>query len=71
MDETLKTIMKNLTISEAHLYKIYLENQNIDAFIQDEHFTSTAGEYFDATHGVRLQVKESDAAKAMSLLKSY
>jgi predicted Zn-ribbon and HTH transcriptional regulator len=55
--------------TEAHLYKTKLESEGIDAFVADEHMVQANWLYSLAIGGVRLQVKESEAEEALSILR--
>ncbi len=55
--------------TEAHLNRAKLESEGIDAFVADEHMIQANWLYSQAIGGIRLQVKESDAEKALSILK--
>jgi DNA-directed RNA polymerase subunit RPC12/RpoP len=55
---------------EADLALSLLASENIEAFLADEHM-ARAGIYHSAlAGGVRLMVKEADAARAMEVLKA-
>jgi hypothetical protein len=57
--------------TEAHLNKAKLESEGIDAFVADEHIVQANWLYSLAIGGVRLQVKESEAEEALSIIKGY
>lgn len=53
---------------EAHLARILLEDEGIEAIIADEHLGDTAGGYIQAIGGIRLQVRASEAEAARAIL---
>ncbi len=68
MEDELITIARFDNIHDAYLIRSKLESEGIECFIPDEMlakttFTSLAGE-----GGIRLQVREKDAADAMEIL---
>lgn len=61
-----KTIISFTQAYEAHIVKGYLESEGIETIIRDE---LTAQIYSNAIGGIRLDVRESDYATGISLLK--
>jgi ssDNA-binding Zn-finger/Zn-ribbon topoisomerase 1 len=53
---------------EAHLHRAKLESEGIDSVVVDEHIVNANWLYSIAVGGVRLQVKESDLARAREIL---
>ena len=53
---------------EAHLARARLESEGIPAFVADEHTINMQWLYSDALGGVRLQVPEPWALRALSVL---
>jgi hypothetical protein len=64
--DTLITIMNFGNAGQAQLVKGYLESFNIEAFIQDELMAQIYTP--NIVGGIRLQIKETDAKKALELL---
>lgn len=53
---------------EAHLHRAKLESEGIDSIVVDEHMIHANWLYNIAVGGVKLQVRESDAEKALRIL---
>ncbi len=69
MGEKLITIATFSQAIEAHLCKTKLEAEGIACFIADEHIVSMNWLYSNAVGGVKLQVKEENAEKALAILR--
>ncbi|MDE2755718.1 MAG: DUF2007 domain-containing protein [Acidobacteriota bacterium] len=54
---------------DANLAKTRLEAEGIDCILTDEHITSMNWFWVPAIGGVRLQVRESDAERAVEILE--
>ena len=54
---------------DANLAKTRLEAEGIDCVLTDEHITSMNWFWVPAIGGVRLQVRESDARRALEILE--
>lgn len=54
---------------DANLAKTRLEAEGIDCVLTDEHITSMNWFWVPAIGGVRLQVRESDARRAVEILE--
>ena len=54
---------------DANLAKTRLEAEGIDCVLTDEHITSMNWFWVPAIGGVRLQVRESDAGRALEILE--
>ena len=54
---------------DANLAKTRLEAEGIDCVLTDEHITSMNWFWVPAIGGVRLQVRESDAERAVEILE--
>lgn len=67
MTEKLVTIATYADPIEANLAKIKLASDDIDCFLAGEHAASI---YTGALGGIKLQVKQSDVAKAIEILSS-
>ncbi|MFT6500924.1 MAG: hypothetical protein ACJASQ_001034 [Crocinitomicaceae bacterium] len=63
------TVYREQNFTNAHLIKSFLEFEDIKVQLLDELTTQTGSIYFAASGGVRIQVKESDVAQAMTILK--
>lgn len=55
--------------SLAHLAKGKLESEGIPAFVRDEYLVGVAWDYSLAVGGVKLEVAEEDAERAVEILK--
>ena len=69
MEEKLVTVRNFDEPMMAHLCMSYLEANDIETYLIDEHLTCTDWLYANATGGVKLQVKQSDVDKAIGLLR--
>jgi hypothetical protein len=65
----LVTIRKFDLPYEAGIPKTRLESENIRCFLQDEYISQVYPFSSSATGGVKLQVMEEDAEKAIAILK--
>lgn len=54
---------------DAHLYQIALENEGIEVFLKDELTIQSQPLLSNALGGVKLQVQEADAERALDILK--
>ena len=57
-------------VSQAHLARIKLESHGINSFLAGENLIGTYWLISAADNGVKLQVRQSDAAKALEILES-
>ncbi len=64
----LTTVARYSLPYEAHLARARLESEGIPAFVADEHTINMQWLYSDALGGVRLQVPEPWALRALSVL---
>jgi len=71
VDERLVTIARFNNPVEAHLVRTKLESEGIDCAVIDEIRGSTGWQYAIAIGGVRLQVNESDAQRALEILQGF
>ncbi|HBN09463.1 MAG TPA: hypothetical protein DD435_12710 [Cyanobacteria bacterium UBA8530] len=55
---------------EAYMARSLLESEGIEVILLDENLASVAPAYSNATGGVRLQVEENEADRAMAILDS-
>lgn len=55
-------------VSEAEFARIKLEAEGIPCFLSGRNFTAIYWLWSGANHGVKLQVKESDAKRALEIL---
>jgi DNA-directed RNA polymerase subunit RPC12/RpoP len=55
---------------EANLAKIRLQSEGIDCFLAGEHFVATHWLLSNADRGIKLQVKESDAKRALEIFET-
>jgi hypothetical protein len=69
MEDELITIARFLRIHEAYEAKLKLESIGIECFIPDEMYAKNFWFHLGGVGGVRLQVKEKDAAKALEILE--
>ena len=67
--EHLVTIKSFLTPSEANLMQTYLAAEEIYSFLKDEHSVVMQPYLANAMGGVKLQVREEDAERAVDVLK--
>lgn len=65
------TIQRLNTSIDAHLLQNYLESEDIESFILDEHTVDMNPLFSNAIGGVRLQVKEEDVERAKELIEIY
>lgn len=65
------TIQRLNTSIDAHLLQNYLESEGIESFILDEHTVDVNPLFSNAIGGVRLQVREGDAERAVELIEDY
>lgn len=56
--------------SEAHIARLKLESEEIDCVIVDENLVATQWLWANALGGVKVQVPEPDASRAVSLLET-
>lgn len=54
---------------QAHIKLGYLQQNGIDAFLQDEYSATINPILLNAIGGIKLQVNEADAQQAMELLQ--
>jgi len=69
MGNELRTIYTTPNNIEAHIFKQKLENEGIECILTDEHIVSVNTFYNQAVGGIKVQVKESDYARAMEVIK--
>lgn len=69
MSEELVTIATFSMAIEADLARAKLESEGIECFLADEHTVTVNWLYSQAVGGVKLQVKEADAQRAIGVLK--
>ncbi len=69
MTEELVTIATFSTAVEADLARARLESEGIECFLADEHTVTVNWLYSQAVGGVKLQVREADAQRAVEILK--
>jgi hypothetical protein len=69
MEEPLVTVASFSSVSEADRAATVLRSCGIECFFEDEHFTAWFPHLAPAFGGVKLQVKESQAAEAMEILR--
>ncbi len=62
---TIKTFDNSI---DAHLLRIELENEGIEAFIYDEHTVTVFPLYSNAVGGIKVKVLKEDLAHAQSIL---
>lgn len=67
----LLTVHRLHTSIDAHLLQNYLESEGIESFILDEHTVDVNPLFSNAIGGVRLQVREEDAPRAVALIEEY
>lgn len=67
--ERMKTVAALTSAQDAHLLRIRLESQGIQAEVCDEATTSVAPFYTQAIGGIRVQVSDEDLAKAKAILE--
>jgi hypothetical protein len=65
----LVTIKAFLTPSEGTMIQSFLDTEGIYSFLKDEHLVTTAPFFANISGGVKLQVREEDAGRALLLLK--
>ncbi len=64
-----KTILAFTYPQDAHMAKGFLESKGLDTILRDEMTAQVNNFYSNAIGGVKLQVKESDYAEGLRLLK--
>jgi len=69
MHESLVTIVTFFNQTEFLLARARLESANIECFAQDENMLRIAGWHSHILGGIKLQVRESDAPDAMTILR--
>ena len=69
MSEELLTIATFSMAIEADLARAKLESEGIECFLADEHTVTVNWLYSQAVGGVKLQVREANAQKAMEILR--
>ena len=70
MPEKLITVVTFWTPEEAHLARNRLEAEGIRTYLADELTVSTDWGLANAIQGIKLQVAEEDAEKAVAFLES-
>lgn len=70
MREKLITIATFSQPIEADLVKSKLESENIECFIADQNVIQWNWLYSNAVGGIKVQVRESDAKRALEVIKS-
>jgi len=70
MTDNLITILTFTYPQELAIVRGRLESEGIECFVQDELTVQVNLLYSNAIGGIKLQVRESDAAKALEILKS-
>jgi hypothetical protein len=65
------TIATFTTPEDAHLFRMWLESQGIEAFVFDEYFVQLFWYYSNTIGGVRIEVDDADAEVAFSAYKTY
>ncbi len=71
MSDQLVTLTTFHTASSADFYKMILDTEGIDCFLQDDLTNTAAPHYSLMTGGVKLMVKTSDAERAMAALNKH
>jgi hypothetical protein len=69
MENEFVTIARFLRIHEAYEVKMNLESVGIECFIPDEMYAKNFWFHLGGAGGIRLQVKEKDAAKTLEILE--
>lgn len=69
LDDTWKTLMVFTYPHEAHLAESYLKSEGIDCVLVDEMTVQVHNFYSNAIGGIKLQVRESDYAEGLEVLK--
>jgi hypothetical protein len=67
--EQLITLKAFLTPSEASMMQSFLEAEDIDCFLKDEHSVVMMPYMANAIGGVKLQVRERDVVRTVEILK--
>jgi len=70
MADKIVTIANFLEPFEAELARIKLEAEGIRCFLAGKNFVSTYWLYSNADHGIKLQVNDRDAVKAVEILEN-
>lgn len=65
------TVYRLNTSIDAYLLQNYLESEDIESFILDEHTVDMNPLFSNAIGGVRLQVKEEDVERALEVIETY
>jgi len=65
------TIAAFTTPEDAHLFRMWLESQGIEAFVFDEYFVQLLWYYSNTIGGVRVEVDDADAEVAFCAYKTY
>ena len=68
MSDQLITIATYDNPSSAHIVQAKLESEGIDSYILDENVATLFWHLNPATKGAKLQVRQSDAPKAMQII---
>ncbi len=69
MDKKFVIIKRYVQLIEASLDKTKLDSEGIESILLNKNFASTHSLLSDATGGIKLQVKKSDAEQAIKILK--
>ena len=69
MHESLVTVATFFNQTEFLLARARLESANIECFTQDENMLRIAGWHSQILGGIKLQVRQSDAPDAMTILR--
>ena len=67
----MKTIARFQVPEDAHLFRAFLENSGIAAYIWDENIVQWFGYYSNTVGGVRVVVGDSDADEAIEECQEY
>jgi Putative prokaryotic signal transducing protein len=65
------TVATFTTPEEAHLFRLFLESEGVEAIVFDEHFVQLFWHYSNAIGGVRVAVDESDQEAASAIFHRY
>ena len=71
MTEKLVTVATFMLAHEAHLARTLLESEDIWAVVADDHINSLAPFLIPMTGGIKLQVRETDKARAEEILERF
>ncbi len=69
MPDELVTVARFYYYAEAYLWKAKLESEGIWSFIADEHILTTQWLYSLAVGGIKLKVRQFDAAEATRIIQ--